>query len=307
MQLLTDAGCYRLAAWGISRLHLHSWSWDDASMARPQRHVPGGDRFHADVGRTWGLGQATREDRIRDLSLDAPAASSTTTARFPPVRRRTARGQETAVWRDPGGDLSAHRCKIFENLLDANAMPSEWTTIWRWPRGCRTMRGVSRCGCRGEAAGLEFTLHAPSYIPSCSTPRTVTCGPYVSRSTTRALSSGKPVWGQRHRPDHAYAASVPRLQDTLAPITPKSCWWPRRQTARTRWPVPGNDMAAKARPVCRRDVVELREFARTELGMDTWSWTWAWAKAQAASATLLRRRGEAVFPGAQGAGGPVQA
>ena len=68
------------------------------------------------------------------------------------------------------------------------------------------------------------------------------------------------------------------------------------------------DMAARARPFAQRDVAELREFAKAELGLDTlesWDIALRLRKAAAEALFVLRAGGEAVLPRAQGAGRPV--
>jgi oligopeptidase A len=180
-------------------------------------------------------------------------------------------------------ELSALGAKFSENVLDATNAHAEW--ISRRSRPCGPARGrerLPRVRCRERrrvCSGWKFTLHAPSYIPVLQF-----CDNRGLRERMyRAYATRASEFGPAERDNgplierllalrHEEAQMLGYASFAEVSLATKMADTPAQVAAFQR------DMAAKARPFAVRDVAELRDFARQELGLETLeSWDLAWA------------------------------
>ncbi len=127
--------------------------------------------------------------------------------------------------------------------------------------------------------GWKFTLHAPSYLPVLQYADDRSLRETLYReSVTRASEFGKPEWDNT-----PLIARIVELRRELArllgyktfaevSLVPKMAETPEQVLSFL------DDLARRARPFAEKDVAELREFARAELGLDKLeSWDLAYA------------------------------
>jgi len=287
VQPMLDAGERLSRAWGIVG-HLHSVNdvppWREAYNAM----LPEVSSFYADLGQNLALfakfkalaegaefatlSPARRriiENELRDFRLSGAELPEDRKPRFKEIQE----------------ELSALGAKFSENVLDATNAHAEWITdeadLAGLPEDAKAAAraAAEKEGESAKRAGWKFTLHAPSYIPVlqfCDN-RDLRARMYRAYAT-RASEFGKAEWDNGPLIDRVLA-----LRDEEArmlgyanyaevSLATKMAETPAQVAAFQR------DMAAKARPFAERDVAELREFARQELGMDTLeSWDLAWA------------------------------
>jgi oligopeptidase A len=287
VQPMLDAGERLSRAWGIVG-HLHSVNdvppWREAYNAL----LPEVSSFHAELGQNLALfakvqGNCRRRPNSRAIAGAAPHHRKRP-ARLPPVRRRAAEDQEAALQGNPGRTLRAGR-KIFREPARRH----------QCPRGMDYRRGdlaglpedakaaASEAAAKDDdvakRAGWKFTLHAPSYMPVLQFCDNRGLRERMYRAyATRASEFGKAEWDNGPligkilalRDEEARMLGYTSYADVS--LATKMADTPAQVAAFLR------DMAKKARPFAQRDVDELRDFARTELGLDTLeSWDIAWA------------------------------
>jgi len=283
MQPLTDAGERLGRAWGIVS-HLHSVmdvpEWRDAYNAM----LPEVTGYYAELGQNEAI-----YAKVRQLRESAEYATlSPTRQRIVDNDLRDFRlsGAELPEDRKPRfkamqEEMSAIAAKFSENLLDATNAHEEWITTEAGLAGLPDDVGAAaRAAAEKEGKpGWKFTLHAPSYIPVMQYAEDRNLRARMYRAyTTRASEFGKPGWDngplitrmlhlraeEAAMLGYAHYAEV-SLVAKMAESTNQVAGFLR-------------ELAAKAKPFAERDVAELREFARTELGMDRLeSWDLAWA------------------------------
>ena len=287
VQPMLDAGERLSRAWGVVG-HLHSVNdvppWREAYNAM----LPEVSSFYADLG--------------QNLALFAKYKALAASAGFPglsPARRRIIEndlrdfrlsGAELAEEQKPRfkeiqEELSALGAKFSENVLDATNAHAEWIAEEAGIKGLPDdVKAAARAAAEkdGEFAkreGWKFTLHAPSYIPVlqfCDN-RELRARMYRAYATRASefgpdeLNNGPLIdrlLALRHEEanmlgyaNYAEVSLATKMADTPAQVAAFQL-----------------DMAAKARPFAERDIRELRDFARQDLGMDTLeSWDLAWA------------------------------
>ncbi len=283
MQPMTDAGERLGRAWGIVG-HMHSVmdlpAWREAYNAV----LPEISGFYAELGQNLALFA-----KVKALRGSAEYVTLTPTQRRivdNDVRDFRLSGAELADEQKPRfkeiqEELSALAAKFSENLLDATNAHAEWIAEESDLAGipadvCAAARAAAT---KEERPGWKFTLHAPSYVPVMQYAENRDLRARMYRAyATRASEFGKAEWdngpliGRMLRlraeeaamlgyPNYAEVSLVPKMADSTVQVA-----------AFLR------ELAAKARPYAERDIAELREFARTELGMDQLeSWDLAWA------------------------------
>jgi oligopeptidase A len=291
VQPMLDAGERLSRAWGIVG-HLHSVNdvppWREAYNAM----LPEVSGFYADLG--------------QNLALYAKYKALSAAAEFPslsPARRRIIEnelrdfrlsGAELPEDRKPRfkeiqEELSALGAKFSENVLDATNAHAEWITdeadLAGLPDDAKAAAraAAEKDGEFSKRAGWKFTLHAPSYIPVlqfCDNRdlRARMYRAYATRASEFADMSGKAEWNNGPLIDrllalrHEEAQMLGYASYAEVSLATKMADTPAQVAAFQR------DMAAKARPFAIRDIDELREFARQELGMENLeSWDLAWA------------------------------
>jgi oligopeptidase A len=283
VQPMTDAGERLGRAWGIVG-HLHAVNdvpaWREAYNAM----LPEVSRFYAELGQNQALFEKYKalrqgaafatlsptrqriiENDIRDFRLAGAELHPDQKPRFQEIQEA----------------LSALAAKFSENLLDATNAHAEWVTE---ESGVAGLPADARAAARAAAErdgkpGWKFTLHAPSYLPvmQYADDRGLRARLYRAYAT-RASGQGEGAWDNGPLIDRMLA-----LRDEEAKmlgfanyaevsLMPKMADTPAEVASFLR------DMAARARPFAEQDLAELRDFARTQLGLDTlesWDLTWA--------------------------------
>ncbi|MDZ4255163.1 MAG: M3 family metallopeptidase [Sulfuritalea sp.] len=283
VQPMLDAGERLSRAWGIVG-HLHSVNdvppWREAYNAM----LPEVSSFYADLGQNLALfakfkllaagpefpvlSPARRriiENELRDFRLSGAELPEERKPRFKEIQE----------------ELSALGAKFSENLLDATNAHSEWITDEAELAGLpEDAKSAARAAAEKDGKpGWKFTLHAPSYMPVlqfCDN-RSLRARMYRA-SATRASEFGPEGWNNGPLIErllalrHEEATMLGYSNFAEVSLATKMADTPAQVAAFQR------DMAKKARPFAERDIAELRDFARQELGMDTLeSWDLAWA------------------------------
>ncbi len=280
---MTDAGERLSRAWGVV-VHLHGVNdvpeWREAYNAL----LPEVSRFFAELGQNLAL----------FAKLKALAASSEY-ATLSPTRQRIV-AHDLRDFRLSGAELpedrkprfqaiqeeqSALASKFSENLLDATNAHAEWVTEESRLAGLPAdVKAAARAAAEQEGrVGWKFTLHAPSYIPvlQYADDRELRAALYRAYAT-RASEFGKPDWDNGPLIDRILtlraeeAVLLGYASYAEVSLVPKMAESPAQVASFLR------ELAAKARPFAERDMAELREFARCELGLaQLASWDLAWA------------------------------
>ncbi|MDP2134839.1 MAG: M3 family metallopeptidase, partial [Sulfuritalea sp.] len=270
-------------AWGIVG-HLHSVNdvppWREAYNAM----LPEVSGFYADLGQNLALFAKYKhlaeggefpalsparkriiENELRDFRLSGAELPEQQKPRFKEIQE----------------ELSALGAKFSENVLDATNAHAEWIENEADLAGLpEDARSAARAAAEKEGRpGWKFTLHAPSYIPVlqfCDN-RSLRARMYRAYAT-RASEFGPaerdngPLIERLLALRHEEAQMLGYANFAEVSLATKMADTPAQVAAFQR------DMAKKARPFATRDVAELRDFARQELGMETLeSWDLAWA------------------------------
>ena len=283
MAPLTDAGERLSRAWGIVG-HLHSVNdippWREAYNAQ----LPEVTRFYSELGQNQALFAKLKELRasdeyarlsetqqrivhndIRDFRLSGADLAEADKPRFQAIQE----------------ELAALEAKFSENLLDATNAYGEYVDDEAQLAGipadvCQTARDAAA---KEGKSGWKFTLHAPSYGPvmQYAEHRELRARMYRAYAT-RASEHGAPEFdntpliGQLLRLRDEAACLLGYLNYAEVSLVPKMAETPQQVAGFLR------EIAAKARPYAEKDIAELREFARKELGMaQLESWDLAWA------------------------------
>jgi oligopeptidase A len=283
VQPMLDAGERLSRAWGIVG-HLHSVNdvppWREAYNAM----LPEVSSFYADLGQNLALfarykalaagsefptlSPARRriiENELRDFRLSGAELPEDKKPRFKEIQE----------------ELSALGAKFSENLLDATNAHAEWIENEADLAGLPDdAKAAAKAAAEKDGKpGWKFTLHAPSYIPVlqfCDN-RELRARMYRA-SATRASEFGKAELNNGPLIDRLLALRAEEAKMlgyanyAEVSLAAKMADTPAQVAAFQ------HDMAAKARPFAERDVAELKDFARRELGMDALeSWDLSWA------------------------------
>jgi len=283
MQPLTDAGERLGRAWGIVG-HMHSVmdvpEWREAYNAL----LPEITGYYAELGQNEAIfakvkalrgspefqtlsptRQRIIDNDLRDFRLSGAELPEEKKPRFKEIQE----------------EMSAIAAKFSENLLDATNAHAEWVNDEAGLKGLPqdVVTAARNAAERDGKPGWKFTLHAPSYIPvmQYAEDRELRARMYRAYAT-RASEFGKSEWDngplitrllQLRAEEAALLGYENFAQVSLVPKMAES-------TAQVAAFL--HELAAKAKPFAERDVAELREFARGELGMDKLeSWDIAWA------------------------------
>jgi oligopeptidase A len=283
IQPMVDAGERLSRAWGIVG-HLHSVNdipaWRDAYNAME----PEVTRYHSELGQNLALfskykalqaspeyanlapaRQRIVDNEVRDFRLSGAELPEDKKPRFQEIQM----------------ELAAVETKFSENLLDATNDHVEWVTE---EAGVAGLPADARAAARAAAEkdgkpGWKFVLQAPSYIPvmQYADNRDLRARMYRAYAT-RASEFGKPEWDNGPLIDRILklraeeAAMLGYANFAEVSLVAKMAESPAVVAAFLR------DLAARAKPSAEKDMKELREFARVELGVDKLeSWDMAWA------------------------------
>jgi oligopeptidase A len=214
-----------------------------------------------------GLAPARRkiiENALRDFRLGG--------AELPPEKKaRYAAIQE---------ELAKTSSRFSENVLDATKAFSIVVDEKRVGGIPQDVLDAAREAAEKDGRqGWKFTLHAPSYLPVLQYADDRGLRETMYReSVTRASEFGRPEWDNT-----PLIARIVELRRELAhllgyqtyaevSLVPKMAETPRQVLSFL------DDLARRARPFAEKDAEELRDFARTELGLDPLeSWDVAYA------------------------------
>ncbi len=283
VQPMTDAGERLSRAWGIVG-HLHSVNdvpeWREAYNAM----LPEVTRFYAELGQNLvlfekfkvlaaspeyaklsGARKRILDNDIRDFRLAGAELADEQKPRFQAIQE----------------EQSALAAKFSENLLDATNAHAEWVTDEKGLAGLpEDTKAAARAAAEKEGkSGWKFSLQAPSYLPVMQYAEDRALRERMYRAyATRASEFGKPEWDNGPLIDKILAlrAEEARMLGFAnyaeVSLAPKMADTPLQVADFLR------NLAIKARPFAERDMAELREFARTELGLEKLeSWDLSWA------------------------------
>ena len=177
-------------------------------------------------------------------------------------------------------ELAKTSSRFSENVLDATKAFSIVVDEKRIGGIPQDVLDAAREGAEKEGKqGWKFTLHAPSYLPVLQYADDRSLRETLYReSVTRASEFGKPEWDNT-----PLIGRIVELRRELArllgyqtyaevSLVPKMAETPAQVLAFL------DDLARRARPFAEKDVQELRDFARTELGLaQLESWDVAYA------------------------------
>jgi len=271
---LTD-GLERLArAWGIVG-HLHAVNdvpeWREAYNAM----LPDVSRFFAELGQNLNLFTRYKALRASDEYADLSLARRKIVDNE--VRDFRLSGAELPADKKPrfqaiSEELASLGAKFSENLLDATNAFSELVSDAAELSGLPddVLEAAREAAQKDGLAGWKFTLHMPSYLPvmQYADSRRLRAAMYRAYAT-RAAEFGPPeldnaplirrILELRREEaqllgyaNYAEVSLVPKMAESVPQVL-----------AFLR------DMAARAKPFAHKDVAELRDFARQELGLAT--------------------------------------
>ncbi|HEX8963595.1 MAG TPA: M3 family metallopeptidase [Rhodocyclaceae bacterium] len=282
-QPLIDGGERMSRAWGIVG-HLHSVNdvpaWRDAYNGM----LPEVSRFYAELGQNLALFDKYKKLRASDeYERLSPARKRIVDNDIRDFRLSGAElpDDQKPRFQEIQEELASLAAKFAENLLDATNAHAEWVTDEKGVAGLpEDAKDAARAAAEKDGKpGWKFTLHAPSYIPvmQYADDRELRARMYRAYAT-RASEFGKAEWDngplieRMHKLRAEESAMLGYRNFAEVSLVPKMADSPAEVAAFLR------DMAAKARPFAEKDVAELREFARRELGMEQLeSWDLAWA------------------------------
>ena len=212
------------------------------------------------------------ENALRDFRLGGAELPPEKKARFAAIQEELARSA----------------ARFSENLLDATkafTLVVDETRIGGIPEDVRD--AAREAAGKDGKPGYKFTLHAPSYMPVMQYADDRKLRETMYReSVTRASEFGKAEWDNT-----ALVARIVELRRELSALlgyanyaevslVPKMAESPQQVLAFLE------DLAGRARPFAEKDVGELREFARRELGLDKLE---AWDVAYASEKLRVKR------------------
>ncbi|MDP2752700.1 MAG: M3 family metallopeptidase [Rhodocyclaceae bacterium] len=277
MAPLIEAGERLSRAWGIVG-HLHSVNdipvWREAYNAL----LPEVTGFYAELGQNLGLfskikklrksaefatlsaaRQRIIENDLRDFKLSGAELPENQKPRFKEIQE----------------ELSALAAKFAENLLDATNAHTEVV------RDETELIGIPedvKAAARKENT-WEFTLRAPSYIPVMQYAENRDLRARMYRAyATRASELGNLEWDNGPLIDRLLALHAEEAKmlgyANFAEVSfvSKMAESPARAIQFLR------ELAAQARPFAEKDIVELQDFARTDLGLpslESWDMSFA--------------------------------
>ena len=280
---LEDANERVSRAWGqVSHLHgvLDSPALRDAYNA----NLPKLTQYWTELGHDERLFRRYRE--LRDSAAYAD---------LPPARKRQIQNalrdfrlggaelpaDEKARFAAIQDELARLGAKFAENLLDAT---NAYSIVIEDPARVTGLHDDLLAAAREAAQkdgreGWKFTLHAPSYLPVMQYAEDRALRETLYReSVTRASEFGRPEWDNTAliarmlelRREEARLLGYPNFAEVS--LVPKMADTPEQVLEFLE------DLARRARPFAEHDVEELREFARSELGLERLeSWDLAFA------------------------------
>jgi oligopeptidase A len=243
-------------------------------------------RASAEFARLTSARQRVVENALRDFRLGGAELAAEPKARF-------ARIQE---------ELASLSARFAENLLDAtNAFALNLEDGAHVAGIPEDVLAAAREAAQKEGrGGWKFTLHAPSYLPvmQYADDRSVREQMYRA-SVTRASEFGKPEWD--NTPLIARIVKLRRDEAALLGYASYAEVSLVRKMAKSPAQVIGflEDLARRARPFAERDLAELAQFARDELGiarLEAWDVAYAAEKLRAKRYAYSEQEVKQYFP-----------
>lgn len=270
---LDDANERLARVWGAVG-HLHAVDDNPAIREAYNRNLPKVTQYWTGLAQNLGLygkyktlrgspafaalSQAQRkivENELRDFRLSGAELPAEKKQRFAAIQE----------------ELAAIEAKFSENLIDAtnafSVVHEDRGEVAGIPED--VLRAAEEAAKRSGRQGWEFTLHAPSYIPVLQYAENRSLRETLYRAyVTRASEFGNPELDNT-----SLIAREIRLRDEKArllgyrsfaeySLVPKMADSPRAVLDFL------GDLGARALPHARKDFLELKEFARTELRLD---------------------------------------
>lgn len=283
MAPLTDVGEKLSRAWGIVG-HLHGVNdippWREAYNAQ----LPEITRFYTELGQNQALFSCLK--KLRASEEYAQLSSTRQRIVDNDIRNFRLSGADLPEADKPRfqaiqEELAALEAKFAENLLDATNAWAEMITDESLLQGipADVLAAAKAAAQQDDKAGWKFTLHAPSYGPVMQYAENRELRARMYRAyATRASEQGDaaldntPLIQRILELREAAAQLLGYANYAEVSLVPKMADSPAQVAEFLR------EIAAKARPFAEQDIAELREFARTELGMaQLESWDLAWA------------------------------
>ena len=198
--------------------------------------------------------RAIVEHELRDFRLGGAELAADKKQRFTEIREK----------------LSALASRFSDNVLDATNAFAHYVETSQDVSGIPAdVLETARAAAKGDGkAGWKFTLHAPSLMPvlQYADNRALRETMYTANAT-RASELGNPEWDNTCLIDEIVALRREMAQllgfSSFAEysLAPKMADSPQQVLEFLK------ELAAKAKPYAERDLTELKEFARTELGL----------------------------------------
>ena len=243
-------------------------------------------RAAPDFARLNRAQQAIVEHELRDFRLGGAELPADRKTRFTEIRER----------------LSSVSSRFSDNLLDATNAFAHYAENEREIGGIpddvlQTAREAAR---QDGKSGWKFTLHAPCYVPVMQYADDRKLRHLMYRAySTRAAEFGAPEWDNTE-----LITEIVALRRELAQLLgfsnyaeyslePKMAESPQQVLQFL------NELAAKARPFAERDLAELKQFARNELGLpelEAWDIAYASEKLRAARYAYSDQEVKQYFP-----------
>ncbi len=236
------------------------------------------------------------ENELRDFVLGGADLPDDKKARFKAIQE----------------ELSTLSARFEENLLDTTNAFALFVESERELAGIPAdALQVAREAAEADGKpGWKFTLHMPSYLPvlQYGENRALREQMYTAY-VTRASEFGKPELDNT-----ALITQILRLRREAAQLLGFGSYAEESlatKMAETPQQVLDflNELGARAKPYAERDLAELRQFAREDMGMEkleAWDIAYASEKTARPALRLFRPGSETVFPGKPGAAGHVQ-
>ncbi|MEY3202081.1 MAG: oligopeptidase [Pseudomonadota bacterium] len=301
---LTDAGEALSRAWGVVG-HLHGVKdvpeWREAYNA----NLADVTRYYSELGQNLALfekykaiaqspvfsGLSPERQRvinndIRDFRLSGAELPADQKPRFQAISER----------------LAALAAKFSENLLDATNAHAEWVTEEADLAGLpEDARAAARAAAeKDNQPGWKFTLHAPSYIPVLQYAENRDLRQRMYRAyATRASEFGKPEWDNTALIAEILALRAEAAQmlgfESYAAVSlvPKMADTPQQVERFLK------ELAERARPSAEKDLAELKDFAKNELGLpslESWDVSFASEKLREARYAFSEQEVKQYFP-----------
>jgi oligopeptidase A len=272
VQPLEDANERLHRAWGVVG-HLNAVMNSPELREAYNSNLPKITQYYTELGQHEGLhanfkalrassefGALSRaqrkivENELRDFRLGGADLPPEKKARFKEISER----------------LSQLSSRFSDNLLDATNAFAHYLADPAEAAGIPPdVLAVAREAAQSEGrSGWKLTLHAPSYLPVMQHAENRALRELMYRAyVTRASELGKPEWD-----NSALVAEIVKLREEQArllgfanyaeySLEPKMAESPRQVLGFL------NELAARAKPYAERDLNELNEFARAELGI----------------------------------------